>query len=98
MVAGGFLVIAADPASLEKAYGLSGVLGPFAGALNNTGDTLRLRDHVDAIRLELTYASVAPWPVAAAGAGHSLVLMRPSYGENDPRAWGISELRVHARG
>ncbi|MHB9010149.1 MAG: lamin tail domain-containing protein, partial [Limisphaerales bacterium] len=34
----------------------------------------------------------APWPVVADGVGHSLVLARPSYGENDPQAWAPSAL------
>lgn len=88
---GGFLVIAEDPASLEKAYSITGVLGPYKGKLNNSGDLLRLRDQTDAIRLDVTYSSRPPWPIAAAGAGHSIVLARPSYGENDPRAWSQSE-------
>ena len=32
-----------------------------------------------------------PWPVAADGTGHSLVLANPTYGEGDPRAWDISD-------
>jgi hypothetical protein len=43
------------------------------------------------ILLEVNYSSQAPWPRAADGAGHSLVLTRASYGEADPRAWGISD-------
>ena len=30
------------------------------------------------------------WPPAADGAGHSLVLARPDYGENSPLAWSAS--------
>ena len=33
-----------------------------------------------------------PWPVAADGTGHSLVLANPTYGEGDPRAWDISDV------
>ena len=33
----------------------------------------------------------APWPEAADGTGHSLVLARPSYGENNPLAWRASD-------
>ncbi|HXI53470.1 MAG TPA: lamin tail domain-containing protein, partial [Candidatus Saccharimonadales bacterium] len=41
--------------------------------------------------LEANYEGRNPWPIAADGAGHSLVLAKPSYGENDPRAWAASE-------
>lgn len=89
--AGAFLVVAADPFALAAASGAPNVLGPYFGSLNNSGDTIRLVDGSGAIKLDLTYGSEAPWPVAADGAGHSLVLTRPSYGEADARAWGISE-------
>ena len=42
---------------------------------------LRLRDELDSVLLEVTYGDETAWPVAADGAGHSLVLARPSYGE-----------------
>jgi hypothetical protein len=41
--------------------------------------------------LEVNYESQSPWPLAADGTGHSLVLARPSYGEADPRAWNSSD-------
>lgn len=90
--AGQFVVVAADPAAVQAAYGLTGVLGPFTGSLNNAGDTVQLRDSIGAIKLDLEYSPDAPWPVAADGAGHSLVLSAPSYGEADPRAWSASAL------
>lgn len=92
--AGGYVVIARQPADLAALHGLTGVLGPFAstnGLPNNVG-IVRLRDARDAIRVEVNYSHDAPWPVAADGAGPSLVLTRPSYGEDDPRAWAPSEL------
>lgn len=87
---GQFAVIAKDPAAISARQGLTGVLGPFAGSLNNSGDLLQLRDEFNALKLELEYDNNAPWPVAADGAGHSLVLVNPSYGEADPRAWSAS--------
>ena len=90
--AGEFVVIAANPADLQAVYGITHVLGPFTNSLPNEGGTLRLRNGADALRLEVNYSDNPPWPVAADGAGHSLVLVRPSYGEDDPRAWAASEL------
>ncbi|HTI70104.1 MAG TPA: lamin tail domain-containing protein [Candidatus Limnocylindria bacterium] len=89
--AGATVVIAADPVSLKAAYGITNVVGPFKGALNNGGDSLKLVDDHDATKLDMTFGTTAPWPVAPDGTGHSLVLTRPSYGEDDPRAWGASE-------
>lgn len=90
--AGQFVVIAADPATLQTATGISGVLGPFTGALNNAGDRVQLRDGIGAVKLDVEFSPEAPWPVAADGAGPSLVLTAPSYGEASPRAWSASSL------
>ena len=42
--------------------------------------------------LTVPYTDVYPWPVAADGTGHSIVLANPTYGEGDPRAWDISDV------
>ncbi len=88
-----FLVVAPVPADVEAIHGISGVLGGFTNALPNEGGTLRLRKRSGGIVLELNYDDQPPWPVAADGSGHSLVLARPSYGENNPRAWAASATR-----
>ncbi|MFO1490057.1 MAG: lamin tail domain-containing protein [Kiritimatiellia bacterium] len=91
IAASGFLVVAKSPADLQAVYNLGGVLGPYAGSLSNAGGTIRLRhwSH-DAVLLEAAYNNAPPWPAQCDGAGHSLVLARPSYGAADPRAWGPS--------
>ncbi len=88
--AGGFLVVAADPPGLQSAYGLSGVLGPYDGSLDRDEGDLLLFDERGGLMLEAEYAAAFPWPAAAAGAGHSLVLARPSYGEGNIEAWAAS--------
>jgi len=87
---GGFLVVARSPQAVEDAYGIEGVLGPFTNNLPNDSGLVRLRHRTGAIMLEVRYSSSPPWP-AAADAGHSLVLARPSHGENDPKAWAASD-------
>jgi hypothetical protein len=94
--AGGFVVVAAAPQDLRAAYGgldmeNPNVLGPYSGSLPNSSGTVQLRNNGNAIRLDLTYSDQPPWSVAADGAGHSLVLARPSLGEADPQAWMASE-------
>lgn len=87
----GFVVVAAKPADIEAVYGITGVLGPWStNKLDNTSATLRLRKKSGAIVLETQYSDNPPWPVAADGAGHSLVLARPSLGGNSPAAWAAS--------
>ena len=60
--------------------------------LSGTG-TLELKDRKGKVLLSVTFSNKNPWPAAADGGGHSLVLARPSYGENDYRAWTISDYR-----
>jgi hypothetical protein len=91
---GQFLVVARDPQALQTAYGISGVLGPWSGAETNalpdSEGTVRLRNRGGAVLLEVVYEGSLPWPIAADGAGHSLVLSRPSWGEASPKAWSPS--------
>jgi hypothetical protein len=90
--AGQFVVIAADPDAIESTYGITGVLGPYLKTLSDTEDTLTLRNAAGAVRAEFTYTSQPAWPASPDGAGHSLVCLKPSYGEEDVRAWGASQL------
>ena len=48
---------------------------------------MRLRNHANAVLLEAEYDDDVPWPASADGAGHSLSLARPDYGE---RSWKAS--------
>lgn len=93
MPAGGFLVVAQFPADVESVYGITSVLGPFSNtnSLPNDRGTVRLRNRIGAVFLEANYDTEAPWPVAADGAGHSLVLARPSFGERNVETWAASD-------
>jgi len=91
MPGGSFLVVAAAPADVQSTYGITNVVGPYIGGLRRS-DTLQLLDEVGAVLLTIPYSNLSPWPVAADGTGHSLVLARPTYGEGDPRAWDISDV------
>ena len=89
---GAFFVIAALPQSIQSVYGLTtNVFGPYSGSLKHS-ETLQLIDEQGAVLLTVPYTDVYPWPVAAGGTGHSIVLANPSYGEGDPRAWDISDV------
>jgi hypothetical protein len=89
----GFVVVAAEPDSVRTHYGITNVVGPYAGRLANDAETIRLFNRSGALLLEATYDSQPPWPAAADGAGHSLVLARPSWGERSPQAWAASDRR-----
>ena len=88
----GRLVIAAVPGDVQAVYGIGGVLGPYAGRLDDGAGTLRLRNEAGGICFEVDYASDRAWPAAPDGGGPSLVLARPSLGMRDPAAWAMSAL------
>jgi hypothetical protein len=88
---GGFLVVAASPASMQNVYGITNVVGPYNGSLKHS-ESLQLIDEHGSVLLTVPYSDIYPWPVATAGSGHSLVLANPSYGAGDPRAWSISDV------
>ena len=91
MPGGGFFVVAASPSGIANVYGLTAnVFGPYSGSLKKS-ETLQLLDEQGSVLLTVPFNSVNPWPVAAVGTGHSLVLAKPTYGEGDPRAWDISD-------
>ncbi|HEY5910646.1 MAG TPA: lamin tail domain-containing protein, partial [Verrucomicrobiae bacterium] len=92
IAAGGYLVVAPVPADVQSVFGISGVLGGFTNRLSNGSGTIRIRNRFGAVLLEANFSGGSPWPVAADGAGHSLVLARPSYGEANPEAWEASDL------
>lgn len=85
------VVVARVPSDLAKVYGLTNVFGPWNGKLGNTEATLRLLNELGAVQAEINYGTRDPWPEAADGWGHSLSMVRPSYGEGDPQAWAASD-------
>ncbi|MGN6386420.1 MAG: lamin tail domain-containing protein, partial [Verrucomicrobiota bacterium] len=85
-----YLVVAASPLDVQSFYGLTRVYGPYANTLDDKG-TIRLLNQQGAVMLEFEYDSKGAWPSAPDGAGPSLVLAHPSYGEADPRAWAPGE-------
>ena len=89
----GYLVIATVPADAQAIYGISGVLGGFTNNLPNDSGTIRLRKKSGGIVLEVNYSDQPPWPAAADGTGHSLVLARPTYGENSAKSWAASNVK-----
>ncbi len=57
--------------------------------LPGTGE-IKLTNPLGGKLLSVSYSDQPPWPPAADGGGHSLVLARPSYGEKNPAAWQAS--------
>ncbi|RLT17046.1 MAG: hypothetical protein DWI28_06780, partial [Planctomycetota bacterium] len=93
LASGASLAIAKVPADIQAVYGIANVVGPYTGSLPNSAGRVRLRNRIGGVYQEVNYESTPPWPVAADGTGHSLVLTRPSYGEDSPLAWSASDSR-----
>lgn len=72
MVGGDYLVIAENPAAMESASGVTGVLGPYDGQLSNSGELLRLENNAGRLMDETEYNDKGDWPVAPDGSGVSL--------------------------
>lgn len=92
---GAYGVVAEDLTAFHETYPdvpSTQVLGPWTGNLSRGGDTLKLWSRFGALLLEVPFTDRHPWPAAADGEGHTLVLARPSWGEADPRAWAASQL------
>ena len=88
--AGGFLVVAETPGSLP---GLEGVLGPWSGRLNNSGETLELRNNSDRLMDEVEYNDRREWPAAPAGGGPSLARRAKFVDGSRAESWASSRQR-----
>ena len=101
LLGGEYLVIAADPTVVADNYGLSSVMGPFAGRLSNAGETIELRNHSNRLMNVLSYddgqETVSPWPVGADGTGASLAKIEPQLATEDPTNWTASAQFLHYR-
>src|ERR1051325_5911994 len=62
LVAGGYLVIAANPAFLLSKYGAKSI-GPFTGGLSKYGDKITLKDAGSNVVNEVNYGLGFPWPI-----------------------------------
>ncbi|MGQ9589532.1 MAG: fibronectin type III domain-containing protein [Planctomycetota bacterium] len=88
--AGGYAVIANDPARMQARYGISGVLGAYAGSLPNDAGEIVLLDDLGNAADRVRYADDGRWPEAADGGGPSLELIDPDLDNANGQAWAAS--------
>jgi hypothetical protein len=86
--AGGRLVLAENPATLQTVFSAAS-LGPYSGRLANDGEKLVLRDRQDEIVDEVEYGGEFPWPVEG-GNGGSIELIHPALDNNLGGSWRTS--------
>ena len=80
----GYLLIAASPALVP------GSIGPFTGTLNNSGETLRIRNLNGRIMDELSYDDGGDWAVGADGSGATLTRRDETKATDGAAAWVAS--------
>ena len=85
-----YLVVARDPAALEAAYNITGVVGPFSGRLDNAGERIDLCNGGGGIILTLRYSNNPPWPLSPDGTGHSLILAKLGGDPDEASTWAPS--------
>jgi hypothetical protein len=96
IVAGGYRVIAWDPAAFATLHPGVAALGPWTGSLSRQGETITLRDANDNIVDELTYAESGRWSEWADGGGSSLELKDATGDNAQGEAWDSSDESSHS--
>ncbi|MBN1672653.1 MAG: lamin tail domain-containing protein [Kiritimatiellae bacterium] len=92
------LVVPTNAAAFRAKYAIPAevpIFGPYSGALNNGGESVKLwrpdtpdEEGVPRILVDrVQYRDAAPWPTCADGAGPSLERIAPTLYGNDPANW-----------
>lgn len=87
LATGGYLVVAANPASLPGI----GALGPWSGSLSRNHDRIVLKDALGNRADKAVYFSGGHWSEYADGGGSSLELVDPRADRQHPQSWAASD-------
>ncbi len=79
--AGGYLVIAQNPAALQSKFGVT-ALGPWAGKLSSSGEKITLQNAAGGTEDTVEYQLGFPWPTVGDAPGYSIELINPAL-DND---------------
>jgi hypothetical protein len=90
IAAGGYLVVAADPAALADASGFDDAIGPFEGTLADGGERIDLLSNGGRRIDTLRYGDDEPWPVAPDGTGVTLAKLRLDTASDHAENWAHS--------
>ncbi len=90
IAAGGFVVVASDPAVFLAEYGFT-PLGPYVGGFDSDGENVALHNAAGTLVDEVDYRPEFPWPVGAGGGeGPSMELIHPSLDNDLGGSWRSS--------
>lgn len=87
------VLTSSSPDGFRKVHHVSDdirVFGPWTGELKRNSDRLSLRDKNGVVLCSVRYRDGEEWPIAADGAGHSLVLQNIHEPIDDWRNWKVS--------
>ena len=84
--AGGYLVVAQDPAAFQARFGFT-PLGPFTGRLSNGGERIVLRNALGQKVDAVGYGAGFPWPVVGEAPGPSIELLNPALDNRLGASW-----------
>ncbi len=82
-----YLVVSASPGALFQQYGIETPYGPYAGKLNNDGETVELTRFNGSIADSVTYVDELGWPTNADGLGPSLERLHPEMESSVANTW-----------
>lgn len=92
--AGGFVLVAEDPAVMESKFGVAGAFGPFANGtkLKNSGETVTLCDPAGTTIDQVDYQLGFPWPtvgddLGSPAASPSIELINPQLDNDLGGSW-----------
>ncbi|MBX3426593.1 MAG: lamin tail domain-containing protein [Pirellulales bacterium] len=84
--AGGYVVVAQDPATLLAEFGAVAV-GAYSGGLSGDGERIELRNAQGVLIDEVDYGVTFPWPIQPDGEGPSMELVNPALDNNLGSSW-----------
>ena len=85
------LVLANDTALFRDVYGF-GAFGQYEKRLDNSGESIVLKNRFNQLVDSVTYSDTIPWPVLADGQGYSLELISPDSDNSLAINWKASDI------
>ncbi|MEJ5304097.1 MAG: PKD domain-containing protein [Bacteroidales bacterium] len=86
---GGYIIVCVNSQAMQRTFGVSGYQWT-SGALNNSGELIRLKDKFGYTVDSVNYDDVLPWDTLADGWGPSLTLCDPNANNALPESWTAS--------
>ncbi len=94
--AGGYVVVAWNPATFATLHAGVTAYGPFNGSLSGSGETIKLSDANGNVADEVRYHDGGRWSQWADGGGSSLELIDPHSDNSKGEAWDASDESSHS--